>query len=208
LPQTLFQMARAVSNRSKRSGAISPLKTSTLRYDCDRIVNMSHGKWKLALVRSKLMCALFVAASCSSSAPTASPTALRLIAANYLYQVDPSPTCALASLPGIGGGPVQLRQDGKTAAIDAHLVAAPTVRNFRLSGVISGATLSFHLFNDFTLGVSAATAEGDGTATINGQSITGRFSGTMVYDPTGGAVPSQSRTCTATDHLFVLNRVQ
>jgi len=50
--------------------------------------------------------------------------------------------------------------------IDAHLVAPPTDCNIRLSGVISGGTLSFHLFHDFTLGVAAATAEGDGTATI------------------------------------------
>jgi len=110
-------------------------------------------------------------------------------------------------LPGIGGGPVQLRQDGTRVVIEAQLVAPPTIRNIRLTGVISGASLSFHLFHDFTLGVSGATAEGDGTATINGQSIAGRFSGTIVYDPSPGAVPSQSRMCTAGNHSFVLTRV-
>src|SRR5262249_29546494 len=153
---------------------------------------MRGSRCRLALIVSMLT-ELILGVSCSSSTPAASPTAVRVIAGTYNYEIDPSATCATASLPGIGGGPVQLGQDGTTAVIDAHLVTPPTIRNIHLSGVISGSILTFHLVHDFTLGVSEATAEGDGTATIDDPTITGRFSGTIVYDPSTGAVPSQSR---------------
>lgn len=173
-----------------------------------------------------LACALSVLTGlamvgCSSSAPTASPTALRLIAGTYHYLIR-SGSCPDFDIPYYGPTafspvalsdlvPVQLSQIGSTVKMDSHQAQTfgfPVYRNFQLSGTISGATLSFEFSADLSAGRTAEKAEGRGIIAIDSQSISGRFSGTASYlslvlnFPYGGFVP-----CTSDDHSIVLTRV-
>ena len=91
---------------------------------------------------------LIFGASCSSSTPMASPTATRLIAGTYHYQIKS------AACPGMDQGqitdlgPVDLSQDGTTVTIDSHQDAVIRTAALHLSGTMSGATLAFQLSAD------------------------------------------------------------
>ncbi len=153
---------------------------------------------------------LIFGASCSSSTPMASPTATRLIAGTYHYQIKS------AACPGMDQGqitdlgPVDLSQDGTTVTIDSHQDAVIRTAALHLSGTMSGATLAFQLSADGSThapGFNCVYAEGTGTAIINGQSISGVFSGTTTNDSTCGLFASTRHTCTSENHSLLLTRV-
>ena len=150
---------------------------------------------------------------CSSSAPTPAPTAVRLIAGTYHYEIKS------ASCPDFNShftdqrdlGPVQLSQRGSTVTIESvqQPYGTPSFASLHMSGAISGAMLSFQFSGHWSpRSFVGWAAEGHGIARVDGQSISGRFSGTTSYlsialnFPDGAMVP-----CTSDDHSLVLTRV-
>jgi hypothetical protein len=165
-----------------------------------------------AFVLSTLTSFWFVVVGCSSS-PATSPTAVRLIAGTYHYEIRPA-SCPDFNSKFTGGhdlGPVQLSQSGSTVTIDSvqQPFGTPSSATLQMSGTISGAMLSFQFSGHWSpRSFVGSGAEGHGIAMIDAQSISGRFSGTTSYldialnFPYGAMVP-----CTSDDHSIVLTRV-
>jgi hypothetical protein len=184
---------------------------------------MTISKARIAVCAATIFASCFVV-GCSTSAPTASPTAIRLIAGTYHYLIKSGSCPDVVDLPisgrtpfspvalSDGLGPVQLSQIGSIVKIDSHQARTfgrPIYQNLQLSGTISGATLSVEFSADETAGLTAEKADGRGIIAIDSQSISGRFSGTTSYltlelnFPYGAFVPP----CSSDDHSIVLTRV-
>jgi len=173
---------------------------------------MSEGMRRLGFVLLSLTGFCLVVVGCSSSAPTASPTAVPLIAGTYHYEIKPA--CPDFNSKFTGGydlGPVQLSQSGSSVTIDSvqQPYGTPSFAIFKMSGTISGAMLSFQFSGHWSpRSFVGSAAEGHGIASINAPSISGRFSGTTSYldialnFPQGTYVP-----CTSDDHSILLTRV-
>jgi hypothetical protein len=176
---------------------------------------MTTSKARIAVCATTIFASCSVL-GCSTSAPSPSPTAVRLIAGMYHHQIK-SASCPDPDFNSRWSdqrdnlGPVHLSQSGSTVTIDSDQRAfgIPVIASFHMSGTISGEMLSFQFSGEWSPRTFVGwSAEGHGVATINAPSISGRFSGSTKYwdpvlnFPQGAYVP-----CTSDDHSIVLTRV-